>query len=218
MTPPAPSVCRPDRLRRAWTDMTRKATLQRLHRKGARSYFEAVTCALAFFALMALSLLAWSHGFWPVTLLCCLLQAHIGHTNLLAFHEASHFVLHPNRRLNELLGLLVGSTILTPLSAYRWVHNQHHLYLGTERDTELWPFVLPSAPRWARRLAAAGELLLGFFYTPVIFLHGVLAAERLPAPVVRRLVAEYALGVAAWGLALGAVAWFGVWEAFTVGY
>jgi fatty acid desaturase len=198
--------------------MSRKQFLQRMHRKGARSAYEAAAFMLLFFGLMAVSLLAWHHGYWPVTLVCWLLQAHVGHANLLAFHEASHFVLHPSRRLNELQGIIVGSTILTPLSAYRWVHNQHHFHLGTERDAELWPYVDPSAPRWRRRLAAAAELLLGFFYTPVIFLRGVLAAERLPRPVVRRLVGEYALCAAVWGVVIGAVACLGVWEELVIGY
>jgi fatty acid desaturase len=62
------------------------------------------------------------------------------------------------------------------------------------------------------------ELFLGFFYTPVLFLRGVLVAGRLPRPVVRRLVAEYALCAAWWGLILAAVGYFGVWEEFAVGY
>jgi fatty acid desaturase len=198
--------------------MTPKQILQRLHRNNFRPSLELAACAVLLLALTAGSLLAWKHGWWPVTFGCWLLQAHIGHTALLAFHQASHYTLHPNRWLNELMGVVLGSVILTPLSAYRWVHNQHHLHLGTLRDTELWPFVDPQTPRWKRRLAAAGELLFGFFYTPVIFLRGVLVARRMPRAKSRRLVHEYALAAALWTGVVIAVIRFGVMEEFAVGY
>jgi fatty acid desaturase len=195
-----------------------KDRLHDLHRKGVRAALDAVACALLYFGLMAASILAWRSGAWLLALVCILAHAHVTHANLLAFHEAAHFLLHPRRWWNELFGILVGTLSFTPLSAYRWVHNQHHGHLGTERDTELWPYVDPSVPRWQRRLTAAGELLLGFFVTPALFLRGVWMAERLPRPVARRLVAEYALCVVAWGLGLSAIGYFGVWGEFVVGY
>jgi fatty acid desaturase len=198
--------------------MGRRQILHRLHRKNPRPCLELAACGILFLALMAGTLLAWKHGWWPVTIACWLLQAHIGHTSLLAFHQASHYTLHPNRRLNELQGVLLGSVILTPLSAYRWVHNQHLLHLGTSRDTELWPFVDPRTPRWKRLLAAAGELLFGYFYTPVIFLRGVLVAKGMPRAKARRLVHEYALCVGLWAAVAIAVIDFGVMEEFVVGY
>jgi fatty acid desaturase len=198
--------------------MTRKEFLQRLHRKSGRPFYEAGGWLAVFFGLMAVSLLAWENGYWLVSVICWLLQAHIGHANLLAFHEASHYLLHRDRRLNELQGVVIGSLILTPLSAYRWVHNMHHTHLGTPRDTELWPFVDASVPRWERVLAVIGELVFGFFYTPVVFLRGVLVAERMPRSTARRLVVEYALCVVTWAAILGTVSQFGVWEYFLVGY
>jgi fatty acid desaturase len=198
--------------------MTRKEYLQRLHRKTGRPFYEAGGWLVLFFGLMAVSLLAWENGYWPVSVVCWLLQAHIGHANLLAFHEASHYLLHRDRRLNELQGLVIGSLILTPLSAYRWVHNMHHTHLGTLRDTELWPFVDPAVPRWKRLITAFGELFLGFFLTPLVFLRGVLVADKLPRSTARRLVGEYALCVVTWAVILGAVAYLDIWEYFLVGY
>lgn len=198
--------------------MTRKQLLQSFHRKHLRPTLEMAALVVVFFGLIPVSLLAWGAGLWPVTVVIWLVQAHFGHSILLAFHEASHYVLHPDRRLNELQGIGIGTLILTPLSAYRWVHNQHHTHLGTERDTELWPFVDPNAPRWRRWAAAAGELLVGFFYTPVVFFRGVLVAEQMPRHTKRRLVAEYTLSAAFWATTLAAVGYFGVWEGFLVGY
>jgi fatty acid desaturase len=117
-----------------------------------------------------------------------------------------------------LQGILLGSVILTPLSAYRWVHNQHHIHLGTQRDPELWPFVDPQAKRWKRLLAGAAELLVGFFYTPIIFLRGVLVARRMPRVTVRRLIQEYNICFALWTVVLSAAISFGVMKQFIIGY
>jgi fatty acid desaturase len=198
--------------------MTRKEYLQHLHRKSPRTLWEAAGSLAVFFGLLGVSVVAWEHGWWPVSVACWVVQGHVGHTNLLAFHETSHYTLHPDRRVNELQGLFVGSVILTPISAYRWVHNQHHLHLGTPRDAEQWPYVDPAAPRWFRRLTALCELALGFIATPVLFLRGVLVAETMPRATKRRLVGEYALVVVTWAAVLGGVAWFGLWEPFLVGY
>lgn len=197
--------------------MSRKAHLQRLHRKGARPFFEAHASLVVFFGLMPVALFAWDAGWWPITVACWIVQGHFGHSVLLAFHEASHYTLHPSRRLNEMLGIGIGTLILTPLSSYRWVHNQHHLHLGTAHDTEMWPFVVPGTPRWKRVVSAAGELLLGFFYTPIVFLRGVLVAN-LPRHTARRLFAEYALSAGFWTVTLVAIAYFGVWPYFLLGY
>jgi fatty acid desaturase len=55
----------------------------------------------------------------------------------LFIHEASHYNIAPNRRLNDLmsnifLGLLVGMDV----QYYRTVHFAHHRLLGTTQDTE----------------------------------------------------------------------------------
>jgi fatty acid desaturase len=198
--------------------MMRKEILQRLHHKSSRTLFESVASVALFFGVLIVTLLAWKNGCWPVIIIGWLLQAHVGHTNLLAFHEASHYTLHPSRRLNELQGIILGSVIFTPLSAYRWVHNQHHIHLGTPRDPELWPFVDPRATRWKRLLAAAAELLFGFFYTPIIFLRGVLVARRMPRATVRRLIKEYNICFTLWVAVLSAAISFGVMKEFIIGY
>ena len=198
--------------------MTRQVELQKLHRKSSRPYLEASLCNIIFFGLMPLSLWAWTSGLWPITLLCWLIQAHFGHTLLLAFHEASHYVMHPNRRMNETLGLAIGTLAMTPLSAYRWVHNEHHVHLGTERDSELWPFVRPDVSRWQRLALAFLGLFLGFFTTPFIFLRGVLVAEGMSKRVRRRLFAEYALSLSFWIVVLANVIYWNVFVEFLIVY
>src|SRR5688500_13011106 len=62
-------------------------------------------------------------GFW--------LQAYTIH-----FHEAAHYNIHPDKKINDLLSNLC----LTPfvgmwIKQYRVSHWKHHLYLGTRDDT-----------------------------------------------------------------------------------
>lgn len=199
-------------------EQVKREVLRKLHENSARSFYQSNLFIGLFFGLMALSLVAWHYGYWPVTVACWLIQGHIGHMNLIAFHEASHYLLHPRRVLNEAVGILIGSIILTPLSIFRYVHHQHHSYLGTRRDTELWPFVLPGTPRLLRILSAMGELLFGFFCTPIVFLHGYLTADRMPRHLSRRIAAEYVVCALFWAALATAVTLLGVWEYFLVGY
>lgn len=199
-------------------DLETKKLLQQLHHKGLASYRRTLIYVGLYFILAGLSI--WLYRlqlYWPI-LLVWAVQSHLGHMNLIAFHEASHYILHPQRLLNEANGILVGTFILTPLSSYRLVHNAHHLRLGEERDLELWPYVNTAVPRWQRLLSAAGELLLGFFYTPVVFLHGVLNAGRLPASLRRRLWGEYALCLILWTGLIGGATYFGLVPELLIAY
>jgi fatty acid desaturase len=136
------------------------------------------------------------------------------HGLLIGFHEASHGLLRKSRRLNEFDGVLIGIFSFLPFSLYRVVHQMHHMHLATEKDTELWPFVLTKAPRWARRLAAFLELTVGLFYSPLIFLRVFIHPRTLvrSRKVRRRIWLELALSVVAWGTVIAAVAFWGVWK------
>jgi fatty acid desaturase len=176
--------------------------------------------ATAFFALEGLLLWAFCAGpLWLIPPLVLVL-AHIMHSHLLAFHEAAHGTLCPNRPLNEGLGIFIGVLSFMPLSLFRAVHHCHHAYLTTERDEELWPFVLTRVPRWARCLAATCELLLALLYTPLLFLRSFLrpgSPIRLPG-VRRRIWAELTLIAIIWVGVFATVAWFDLWQFLLVLY
>jgi fatty acid desaturase len=134
------------------------------------------------------------------------------------FHEASHGTLHPTWWRNDMQGMIVGTVNLIPLSVYRLAHWQHHAYLASERDPELWPFTIPGTPRGLRMVAAFAEILFGFIYTPLLYLRAALQAPNILPKVQRRIRIEYALCAITWGSILGLVAYNGWWEAFIVGY
>ncbi len=92
----------------------------------------------------------------------------------------------------------------------------HHIHLATEKDVELWPFVLPKVPRWSRRLAAFAELTLGLFYAPLIFLRVFLRADSSvrSRKVRRRIWKEIGLTVIAWAILITMIVVWDWWKYF----
>ena len=149
-----------------------------------------------------------------------LTASHLMHGMLIGFHEASHGLLRKTRRLNEIDGVIIGIFSLMSFSLYRAAHQLHHAYLATQRDVELWPFVIPGMPRWARVLAAILELTLGLFFTPFLFVRTFLRADSpiRNKKLRRRIWAEFALAAGVWICLLTAVSWWGVWKYFLCMY
>ncbi len=167
-------------------------------------------------------LLAWSLINGPLWLIAMLtiIVAHLMHAHILAFHETSHGTLCPGKFWNEIIGLFIGSLSFQGLTAFRAVHSAHHRHLGTERDEELWPFVVSSVPRWARRLIALYELTLGITYTPLLCVRTFCRSE---SPISdrgarRRAANEYMLMAVVWAVILGLVAYWAAWKFLVVLY
>ena len=168
-----------------------------------------------FLAQAALGTAVYLGSIW-LALPLMLTVSHLMHGLLIGFHEASHGLLRKTRRLNEIDGTIIGIFSFMSFSLYRAGHQLHHAYLATERDEELWPFVIPGAPRWARVLAAVSELCFGLFYTPFLFIRSFLrAGSPIRSKKVRRRVwIEFALTAVVWPCLIVAVTWLGVWEYF----
>lgn len=149
-----------------------------------------------------------------------LLLAHLMHCHLIVFHEAAHGTLCPVPWLNDAIGTFIGLFGFMSLSLYRSAHHYHHAYLATERDEELWPFVIPGTPRWLRRLAAALELTLGLFYTPALFLRSCFrgGSPIRDQRVRRRIRLELGLIAAVWIFVLIVIAWSRTWTYLAVVY
>jgi fatty acid desaturase len=174
-----------------------------------------VLVAVFFFTETLLGWALYQRWYWlalPLVLLCC----HLMHGLLIGFHEASHGLLRTNRRLNEIDGIILGVFSFMSFSLYRATHQTHHAYLATERDEELWPFVLPGTARWKRVLAALLELTAGLLFTPCIFLRSFLrAGSPIRSKKVRgRVWAELVLIVVVWICILVALARFNAWRYF----
>jgi fatty acid desaturase len=192
---------------------TEKALLIEQHQPHWSSAWVWVGFFAAFLLLEAL--LAWTLAAGPFWLCAALILmvGYIMHAHLIAFHETAHHTLCPNRWCNDAIGMFIGTLSFMGFSLYRCVHHTHHAYLATERDEELWPFVVPGTPRWARLLAALAELVLGIAYTPCLFLRSFLrSGSPVRDPQVRRRVwLEFALMAVVWSAIVAAVAWWNAW-------
>ena len=145
-----------------------------------------------------------------------LIASHLMHGAAIGFHEATHGLLRQNRRLNEIDGVLLGVFSFMSFSLYRAAHQLHHMHLATRRDEELWPFVHPESPRWARLLAAFLELTMGLFFLPILFLRIFLRAGSpiRSRKVRRRIWAELVLMLVVWIGIVSAVAHWHAWRYF----
>lgn len=197
-----------------------KSALREAHRphwKGALTWLAFV--ALFFLLEGALLFSLWYGPVW-LTVLLIVPIAHLMHANLIAFHEAAHESLFPNRPANDAAGLFIGVFSFMSPNLYRCAHHTHHAWLATERDEELWPFVLPGTPRWARVLAAVLELTLGLFYTPALFLRAFLrpGSSVRGRALRRRIWAELVLIASIWTAVAVAASWWGLWTYVLVLY
>lgn len=172
---------------------------------------------LVFFYLAQVLMAVAIHNHWIwVALLLIPVLSHLMHGQLIALHEASHTLLRKNRFFNDLDGFLIAAFSLMSFTLYRAAHQTHHMHLSSERDEELWPFVLPSVPRWKRIAAAIAELSCGYLFTPFIFFRTFVRRDSpIRAPRIRRRIwREFALVAVMWILILGAVSHFDLWQYF----
>jgi fatty acid desaturase len=179
-----------------------------------RAAFPVIT--LAFFVTEIALGIALHYGLVWLAVPLVPVVSHLMHGQLLGFHEASHGLLRKSRLLNEIDGVLLGVFSFVSFSLYRAAHQTHHMHLGTPRDEELWPFVRPEIPRWARILFAILELTFGLFFTPLLFARVFLRAGSpiRSKKVRRRIWAEYALSIVVWTSVLVAVAHWHGWTYF----
>lgn len=179
----------------------------------SRSAFQIVVI-LIFCGEIALAL-ALKNGvsFWLVVPLV-LVISHLMHGAAVGFHEATHGLLRQNRLFNEFDGVLLGLFSFMSFSLYRAAHQLHHMHLSSEKDEELWPFIHPTTPRWARVLAAVLELTVGLVFLPFLFLRIFLRAGSpiRSKKVRRRIWKELALIVVVWSAVISAVWHWDAWR------
>ncbi|MCI0331745.1 MAG: fatty acid desaturase [Planctomycetes bacterium] len=157
-----------------------------------------------------------STAYWPLLLVIWPALGSVMFVFVLAFHDASHGRMHPVHWLNEAFGHTVGTLGFTPLHAYRFAHARHHAHLARSSDPELWPFNSPGISRPVRIAAALAEIVLGYIYTPLLFLRSVVVGPLSPRE--RALIVRgYVACALVWTAVLAASYVFNLWIPLLVG-
>ena len=79
------------------------------------------------------------HSFWWITIpVSSVLIGYIAAYLALFLHEAGHFNIHRNKKMNDQLAtIFLCVPFGLSLKSYRKIHWQHHLHLGTPQDAEV---------------------------------------------------------------------------------
>lgn len=85
-------------------------------------------------AVMAFAIHFWS---WWAVVIAIVLIAPLQHGLFILAHEAAHYRLYANRRLNDLMGRFIGMTGGVSMCSYRVIHRLHHNYLYQPQDPDI---------------------------------------------------------------------------------
>jgi fatty acid desaturase len=115
-----------------------KEVVQRLTR---RSPWRATAAVLHDFAVLALAISVGLY-FWPnpiILLICVVVIGTRQHALFVMAHDAAHYLLYPNRLLNEIVGRACAMLQGLSMCTYRVIHRMHHnnLYGELDPDTAL---------------------------------------------------------------------------------
>jgi fatty acid desaturase len=112
--------------------------VQKLTRRNA---WRASAAVVHDFAVLALAIFLGLY-FWPnalVVLICIVVIGTRQHALFVVAHEAAHYLLYDNRRLNDLVGRVCAMLQGLSMCTYRVIHRLHHnnLYGELDPDTAL---------------------------------------------------------------------------------
>jgi fatty acid desaturase len=137
-------------------------------------------------------------GSWALTATGMIATALALNAFVLLMHEGMHGILFARRAWNWAASVALGATFLMSFTAYRVVHTRHHKFLGDPRDPDDYQnYVKQPKLIWALhfvRLTVGSLLYLALI--PMLALRHATASER------RRILAEYGILLALYGVAL----------------
>ncbi|HMK26126.1 MAG TPA: fatty acid desaturase [Chitinophagaceae bacterium] len=75
---------------------------------------------------------------WIIVIISSILIGYIAAYLALFIHEAGHYNIHPDKKINDRLGIIfLCLPFGLSLRSYRKIHWQHHVHLGTPEDREV---------------------------------------------------------------------------------
>lgn len=134
-------------------------------------------------------LLLWAgsqyHDRLEILLPMAVAYAYLMLTNYALMHEAAHDKLHPNPRLNYLLGMLASMFFPMSITLFRNTHTKHHVQ--NRSDDELFDAYSEQDSLWKKHVQWYAILLGFFWFYPVL---GSLALAIVPPATVRKWFLE----------------------------
>lgn len=178
------------------------------------SWRSPLLCALIAGAVVGLAFLGGRQsGYWlalPAMLLISGLQFHL----MILLHEASHGLLHPNRRINDLVSDLFCAIPFGTLTRYyRVFHLAHHKAVGVRGEDpevgmyEAMDYRFERLSRWKLAGMLLADLLFLNLFRYVAWMVRFTLEKGLK-PTLRDL----ALNLLFWGGLVGAAIAFGFWQ------
>jgi fatty acid desaturase len=86
--------------------------------------------------IQALSIMLIKSSSFSLKLAGVILLGLINAHSVQIIHQCSHFLGFKNKKINDIVGSLLGLQVFINFGSYREVHFQHHKKLGTAEDTE----------------------------------------------------------------------------------
>ncbi len=96
-----------------------------------------------FFLFLFIGASVWIQIHYPAWVILNMVITVIGTGYFIAYialfiHEAGHFNIHPDKKINDLLAAIFLCALFgLDIKTYRKIHWQHHVHLGTPQDTEV---------------------------------------------------------------------------------
>ncbi len=103
---------------------------------------------------------------WPVRLIGYVVIGTAIHGMAVLTHEASHYSMFRNRRIDRWVGFLMGASVFVSYTAYRVLHGYHHRHTREEEDPDEFNNVTEN--RFLLSLLFYSWLIIG---TPVYLIH-----------------------------------------------
>jgi fatty acid desaturase len=117
--------------------LPREIVLELTRRSALRATLPIVGDFVVIALAVAVALASWFS--LPITILCILVIGVKQHALFVVAHDAAHYLLYENRRLNDLVGRLCATVQGLSMCTYRVIHRLHHnnLYGELDPDTAL---------------------------------------------------------------------------------